>query len=57
MQIIVGTNQCLENLQETELNVCIGNGANVVTLATDIYHFSLRSGSILESNNCYYILA
>jgi hypothetical protein len=38
-----------------ELNVCVGNGAKVATIAIDTFHLALPSGLVLELNNCYCI--
>jgi hypothetical protein len=39
------------------LDVHVGNGVKVTTIAISTYHFSLPSGLVLELNNCYCILA
>jgi hypothetical protein len=38
-----------------ELDVRVGNGAKVVTIAVGTFHLSLSSGLVLKLNNCYCI--
>jgi hypothetical protein len=38
-----------------ELDVHVGNGAKVATIAVGTFHLSLPSGLVLELNNCYCI--
>jgi hypothetical protein len=40
-----------------ELDVCVGNGAKVATIAVNTLHLPLPSGLVLELNNCYCIPA
>jgi hypothetical protein len=40
-----------------ELDVHVGNGANVASIAVSTYHLLLPSGLVLELNNCYCIPA
>jgi hypothetical protein len=40
-----------------ELDVCVSNGAKVVTIVVSTFHLLLPSGLVLELNNCYCIPA
>jgi hypothetical protein len=40
-----------------ELDVCVGNGANVTAIAVGTFHLLLPPGLVLELNNCYCISA
>jgi hypothetical protein len=38
-----------------KLDVCVGNGAKVASIAVDSFHLPLPSGLVLEGNNYYCI--
>jgi hypothetical protein len=40
-----------------DMDLCVGNGAEVAALAIDTYSLSLPAGLVLELNNCYFVLA
>jgi hypothetical protein len=60
---IIHTCKSLQGLSLTrtfakgELDVHVGNGAKVTTIAVDTFHLPLPSGLVLELNNCYFIPA
>jgi hypothetical protein len=60
---MIHTSKSLQGLSQTrrfakrELDVHVGNGAKVATIAVDTFHLPLPSGFVLELNNCYCIPA
>ena len=45
------------DLQNGEVNLLVGNGAKVATLAIGTYELILPSGLLLVLNDCFYVLA
>ena len=43
------------DLAKGEVDLRVGNGAKVATLAVGTYCLSLPSGLLLDLNNCYYV--
>jgi hypothetical protein len=60
---IIHTCKLVQGLSRTrrfakgELDVLVGNGAKVTTIAVGTFHLPLPSGLVLELNNCYCIPA
>ncbi|CAN0919967.1 hypothetical protein LINGRAHAP2_LOCUS31763, partial [Linum grandiflorum] len=44
-------------LAKGEMYLRVGNGARVAAISVGVYSISLRSGLVLELNNCYYVPA
>ena len=51
MQGLKGT----RNVARGEIDTCIGNKARVVALAVGTMQLNLRSGFVMELDNCYYV--